>query len=42
MEERTLVNFPPELERVIFELAAWHYPDTMTTLILVAKKVCIW
>ncbi|KAK7055736.1 hypothetical protein R3P38DRAFT_3253727 [Favolaschia claudopus] len=41
-EEETLINLPPELERVIFELAAWLYPSMIQTLILVAKRVCIW
>ncbi|KAK6996671.1 hypothetical protein R3P38DRAFT_3329379 [Favolaschia claudopus] len=41
-EEETLINLPPELERVIFELAAWLYPSMIQTLILVAKRVWIW
>ncbi|KAJ7711007.1 hypothetical protein B0H16DRAFT_1629875 [Mycena metata] len=36
------VTLPPELERVIFELAAWQSRKTIFTLILVAKKVCAW
>ncbi|KAJ7150511.1 hypothetical protein C8R43DRAFT_1006007 [Mycena crocata] len=35
-------SLPFELERVIFELAAWQYPETVLTLILVARRVCIW
>ncbi|KAJ7171281.1 hypothetical protein C8R46DRAFT_183749 [Mycena filopes] len=42
MAENTQICLPPELERAIFELAAWHHPETRFTLILVAKKVCIW
>ncbi|KAF8173170.1 hypothetical protein K438DRAFT_1940237 [Mycena galopus ATCC 62051] len=42
IEDQTLVALPPELERVIFELVAWNFPETITTLILVAKRVCIW
>ncbi|KAF7335649.1 hypothetical protein MVEN_02219800 [Mycena venus] len=42
MEGATLVNLPPELERDIFELAAWEYPEAVKTLILVARRVCIW
>ncbi|KAF8157699.1 hypothetical protein K438DRAFT_332684 [Mycena galopus ATCC 62051] len=42
MSAETSVCLPPELERVIFELAASKYPETITTLILVAKRVCIW
>ncbi|KAJ7045067.1 hypothetical protein C8F04DRAFT_1388650 [Mycena alexandri] len=33
---------PAELERVIFEFAAWQDPETVLTLVLVAKRVCIW
>ncbi|KAJ7045070.1 hypothetical protein C8F04DRAFT_522885 [Mycena alexandri] len=33
---------PAELERVIFEFAAWQDPETVFTLVLVAKRVCIW
>ncbi|KAJ7757567.1 hypothetical protein B0H16DRAFT_1885585 [Mycena metata] len=33
---------PVELERLIFELAAWQDPEIIFTLILVAKRVCIW
>ncbi|KAJ7733068.1 hypothetical protein DFH07DRAFT_141322 [Mycena maculata] len=42
MAEAELIGLPIELERVIFELAAWWYPETTQTLILVAKRVCIW
>ncbi|KAJ7143894.1 hypothetical protein C8R44DRAFT_141366 [Mycena epipterygia] len=42
MEENTLPSLPLELERVIFELAAWNYPETITIIILVARRVCIW
>ncbi|KAF7336125.1 hypothetical protein MVEN_02159600 [Mycena venus] len=42
MDETTPVHLPIELERVIFELAAWLSPKTITTLILVARRVCIW
>ncbi|KAJ7673990.1 hypothetical protein DFH06DRAFT_978799 [Mycena polygramma] len=37
-----VANLPPELERDIFELAAWKCPESIPTLILVAKRVCIW
>ncbi|KAJ7915066.1 hypothetical protein B0H13DRAFT_2324721 [Mycena leptocephala] len=40
--EGDTVSLPIELERDIFELAAWQYPETVTTLILVARRVCIW
>ncbi|KAF7303537.1 hypothetical protein MIND_00582900 [Mycena indigotica] len=33
---------PPELERVVFELAAWRDKETMCTLVLVARRVNIW
>ncbi|KAJ7757565.1 hypothetical protein B0H16DRAFT_1885583 [Mycena metata] len=33
---------PPELERVIFELAVWQNPETIFALVLVAKRVCTW
>ncbi|KAJ7757569.1 hypothetical protein B0H16DRAFT_1823917 [Mycena metata] len=33
---------PVELERLIFELAAWQDPETIFALILVAKRVCMW
>ncbi|KAJ7748626.1 hypothetical protein B0H16DRAFT_1552717 [Mycena metata] len=36
------VTLPTELERIIFELAAWQSRETVFTLILVAKKVCAW
>ncbi|KAJ7235603.1 hypothetical protein B0H12DRAFT_1327423 [Mycena haematopus] len=42
METESFVNLPAELERVIFELAAWQEPAMIKTLILVAKRVCIW
>ncbi|KAF7375406.1 hypothetical protein MSAN_00428200 [Mycena sanguinolenta] len=42
MEAETLVNLPPELERVIFELAAWQEPGIIKSLILVAKRVRVW
>ncbi|KAJ6546612.1 hypothetical protein B0H10DRAFT_2130982 [Mycena sp. CBHHK59/15] len=42
MEEQTHIGLPVELERDIFELAAWLHPETIQTLILVAKRVCIW
>ncbi|KAJ6496078.1 hypothetical protein C8R45DRAFT_153526 [Mycena sanguinolenta] len=42
MEAETLVSLPPELERVIFELVAWEEPSMIKTLILVAKRVCVW
>ncbi|KAJ7474919.1 hypothetical protein FB451DRAFT_1246995 [Mycena latifolia] len=42
MEETALNNLPIELERVIFEITAWQYPETITTLILVARRVCVW
>ncbi|KAJ7059941.1 hypothetical protein C8F01DRAFT_1143512 [Mycena amicta] len=34
--------FPPELERVIFELAAWDDRDMMKSLLCVARRVRIW
>ncbi|KAJ6526802.1 hypothetical protein B0H19DRAFT_1243492 [Mycena capillaripes] len=40
--EKIPVNLPIELEREIFEFTAWHYPETIMTLILVARRVCIW
>ncbi|KAJ7872809.1 hypothetical protein B0H14DRAFT_2721280 [Mycena olivaceomarginata] len=42
MESETPLTLPAELERVIFELAAWQDPKSITTLILVAKRICIW
>ncbi|KAJ7255628.1 hypothetical protein C8J57DRAFT_598331 [Mycena rebaudengoi] len=33
---------PPELERIIFELAATRHPKTMPTLLLVAQRVLHW
>lgn len=33
---------PPELERHIFEYAAFLYPETMPHLMLVAHRVKIW
>ncbi|KAJ7060146.1 hypothetical protein C8F01DRAFT_208857 [Mycena amicta] len=33
---------PPELERAIFELAAWNDKKTMKSLVRVARRVCIW
>ncbi|KAF7336119.1 hypothetical protein MVEN_02159000 [Mycena venus] len=42
MDKTTPVSLPTELERGIFELAAWQSPETITTLILVARRVCIW
>ncbi|KAJ7060149.1 hypothetical protein C8F01DRAFT_1144159 [Mycena amicta] len=33
---------PPELERIIFELAAWNDKDMMRSLLCVARRVCIW
>ncbi|KAJ7060147.1 hypothetical protein C8F01DRAFT_1294614 [Mycena amicta] len=33
---------PPELERIIFELAAWNDKSTMRSLISVARRVRIW
>ncbi|KAJ7757570.1 hypothetical protein B0H16DRAFT_1416630 [Mycena metata] len=33
---------PAELERSVFEFSAWQNPETIFTLILVAKRVCIW
>ncbi|KAJ6496077.1 hypothetical protein C8R45DRAFT_1211768 [Mycena sanguinolenta] len=42
MEAETPVNLPPELERVIFELVAWEEPSMIKTLILVAKRICVW
>ncbi|KAJ7058903.1 hypothetical protein C8F01DRAFT_1371056 [Mycena amicta] len=38
----TAPRFPPELERNIFETAAWNDPPTMQSLLLVAHRVCIW
>ncbi|KAJ7058916.1 hypothetical protein C8F01DRAFT_1371066 [Mycena amicta] len=38
----TAPRFPPELERIIFETAAWNDPPTMQSLVLVAHRVCIW
>ncbi|KAJ7060026.1 hypothetical protein C8F01DRAFT_1294376 [Mycena amicta] len=34
--------FPPELERIIFELAAWDDKDMMKSLLCVARRVRIW
>jgi hypothetical protein len=42
MDADNPTKLPIELERVIFELTAWAYPDTIQTLILVARRVCIW
>ncbi|KAJ7708122.1 hypothetical protein B0H17DRAFT_451446 [Mycena rosella] len=42
MEETAFNKLPVELERVIFELAAWQYPETVTLSILVARRVCVW
>ncbi|KAJ6587440.1 hypothetical protein DFH09DRAFT_1027454 [Mycena vulgaris] len=42
MEETDLTQLPIELERVIFELAAWRYPETIPILIVVARRVCVW
>ncbi|KAJ6550049.1 hypothetical protein B0H19DRAFT_1160293 [Mycena capillaripes] len=33
---------PPELERLIFEIAALESPKSMPALILVARRVQIW
>ncbi|KAJ7879703.1 hypothetical protein B0H13DRAFT_1571256, partial [Mycena leptocephala] len=33
---------PPELERIIFELAAFVNPASMPSLLLVAPRVKIW
>ncbi|KAJ7059857.1 hypothetical protein C8F01DRAFT_206091 [Mycena amicta] len=33
---------PPELERIIFELAAWNDKDMMKALLCVARRVRIW
>ncbi|KAJ7058908.1 hypothetical protein C8F01DRAFT_1371059 [Mycena amicta] len=38
----TAPRFPPELERIIFETAAWNDMRTMQSLVLVAHRVCIW
>ncbi|KAJ7058913.1 hypothetical protein C8F01DRAFT_284042 [Mycena amicta] len=38
----TAPRFPPELERIIFETAAWNDVRTMQSLVLVAHRVCIW
>ncbi|KAJ7058921.1 hypothetical protein C8F01DRAFT_1255335 [Mycena amicta] len=38
----TAPRLPPELERIIFETAAWNDPPTMQSLALVAHRVCIW
>ncbi|KAJ7115091.1 hypothetical protein C8R43DRAFT_125042 [Mycena crocata] len=35
-------TFPTEIERAIFELAAWSDPRAIPRLILVAKRVAIW
>jgi hypothetical protein len=34
--------FPPELEREIFETVAYHYPEMITTLVLVSRRVYEW
>ncbi|KAF7303549.1 hypothetical protein MIND_00584200 [Mycena indigotica] len=33
---------PPELERVVFDLAAWRDKEVMCTLVLVARRVHVW
>ncbi|KAJ7058931.1 hypothetical protein C8F01DRAFT_1147572 [Mycena amicta] len=35
-------SFPPELERIIFQLAAWNDRRTTRSLLLVAHRVWIW
>ncbi|KAJ7096692.1 hypothetical protein B0H15DRAFT_826062 [Mycena belliarum] len=42
MPEDDIQRLPIELERLIFELTARVYPDTITTLILVARRICVW
>ncbi|KAJ7606677.1 hypothetical protein FB45DRAFT_949646 [Roridomyces roridus] len=42
MDDGSAPVLPPELERMIFELAAWWHPETIHSLILVARRVCIW
>ncbi|KAJ7058934.1 hypothetical protein C8F01DRAFT_1147581 [Mycena amicta] len=35
-------SFPPDIERIIFELAAWNDRQTTLSLLLVAHRVWIW